>query len=193
MMTKLENFEIAFASGGSGCSHECQCGKQFYNPDGGWDWEEGEIERLEKSGAERLDYSVSTVIFEGKAFVLDCTCWNERAEKIISWMDEHKRAFVKYLQLERERKQQEFQDSINPPDNIIYQYGVNAWKAMVEAPKGQTVEVLLKDGKTVTQAHWASDNSGEEQPPFEGWFVKSGISGYSQIRNPIAWRKIRSI
>lgn len=54
-------------------------------------------------------------------------------------------------------------------------------------------EVLSKDEKTVIEAHWASDRSGEEQPPFEGWFTKAGSSGYVQISDPISWRELKSV
>jgi hypothetical protein len=41
----------------------------------------------------------------------------------------------------------------------------NKWKA-------KWVEVMLFDG-TTTEVHWACDLSGEEQPPFIGWFNRS--------------------
>ena len=52
------------------------------------------------------------------------------------------------------------------------------------------IEVLLPDEKTIVLGHWASDLSGEEQPPFEGWFTKSGEHRYCQITDPISWREI---
>lgn len=32
----------------SGAVRFCHCGKIYYNPDGGWDWNEGELEGYEK-------------------------------------------------------------------------------------------------------------------------------------------------
>jgi len=186
----MENFEDAFRSGGGGCREECKCGKVFYNSNGGWDWEDGELEGLEKSKATDLDWSVLTIIIDGDEYVMDCDCWHNRAKQMMGWMESHNRQFVKYLQLEKERKQIIFENAINPSSDIIYQYGHNAWKAMAEAPKGKTVEVLMTDEETIEVAHWASDLSGEEQPAFEGWFVRSGKHSYSQIKNPVSWREI---
>jgi hypothetical protein len=53
-----------------------------------------------------------------------------------------------------------------------------AWQPIETAPKGRDVVVLTKNragchGYLI--AHWASDLSGEEQPPFEGWFWWTGF------------------
>ena len=63
----------------------------------------------------------------------------------------------------------------------------DSWQPIKTAPKNSSwVQVKMRDG-TVKRAHWASDLSGEEQPPFEGWFVKR--QGYMLgIPNPVAWR-----
>jgi len=190
-MTEMEIFERAFASGGSGCRHTCDCGREFYDCYNSYDWEEGELEALEMDkAAEGHDYSVSTVYITGKEYCVDCDCWHDNAKAILSWMDANKYAFVKYLQLVREEKQKAFQNAVNPSEDLIYQTGPNAWRAIQEAPKAQTVEVLLPDEKTVVTAHWASDLSGDKQPPFEGWFTKSGEHSYCQITTPISWREI---
>lgn len=61
------------------------------------------------------------------------------------------------------------------------------WRSMDSAPHNATwVKVKMADGR-VLRAHWASDLSGEEQPPFRGWFVSAG-SYMRGIENPIAWR-----
>ncbi len=66
------------------------------------------------------------------------------------------------------------------------------WWFIESAPKNSTwIEVKLKDG-TIHKAHWASDLSGEEQPPFQGWFVsRPGCSGFYQIETPEFWRSLR--
>lgn len=51
----------------------------------------------------------------------------------------------------------------------------------------------MRDGTVHEDAHWASDLSGEDQPPFEGWFrpVKDSdgrTSYYAYIGEPVAWR-----
>jgi hypothetical protein len=68
----------------------------------------------------------------------------------------------------------------------------NPWRSMDRAPKNcGWVDVRLPDG-TVRRAHWASDLSGEHQPPFEGWFVgvprTDGTHYNVQIEEPTAWR-----
>lgn len=65
------------------------------------------------------------------------------------------------------------------------------WRPMDEAPKNATwVFVRLPDGAEVA-AHWASDLSGEEQPPFEGWFVGGKhTSGFRQVKDPVLWRPL---
>jgi hypothetical protein len=63
------------------------------------------------------------------------------------------------------------------------------WYHMDAAPRNCThVDLLMRDGSVVEDAHWASDLSGEEQPAFEGWFVKASESSYRDAGDPIAWR-----
>lgn len=66
------------------------------------------------------------------------------------------------------------------------------WRPMRTGPMTGPVvdvEVKTKDGRVV-EAHFARDLSGDEQPPFEGWFTRAG-SGFTQI-DPVAWRPIGS-
>lgn len=68
------------------------------------------------------------------------------------------------------------------------------WRSMDTAPtKGPVVwvEVKLGDGRVV-RAHYACDMSGEEQPPFRGWFesVGEGSSRWFSGVDPVAWRPI---
>ena len=58
------------------------------------------------------------------------------------------------------------------------------------APKDCSwVEVELAGGD-ICQAHWASDLSGEEQPPYRGWFRRNenGV-GFAQVY-PLHWRPL---
>ena len=87
---KIEIFEEAFRDMVAGSQRECDCGKIFYNSNGGWDWEDGELEALEKSkSATDLDYSVGTITFEGNEYCLDCNCWHKRAVKIFGFLMSH--------------------------------------------------------------------------------------------------------
>jgi hypothetical protein len=61
------------------------------------------------------------------------------------------------------------------------------WRSMKTAPHNASwVDVKMPDG-TVQRAHWASDLSGDDQPPFEGWFKNCGTY-YGVIPDPVAWR-----
>ena len=92
---KIEIFEEAFRDHCTGSRRECDCGKMFYNSNGGWDWEDGELEALEKSNtATDLDYSVGTLTFEGKEYCLDCSCWHKRALMIFRFVMTHNSPIV---------------------------------------------------------------------------------------------------
>lgn len=110
-MSEFVNFERAFSTGGGGCRRQCACGKWFYNPDGGWTWEDGEIEKLEKSSATPLPYPVGSIDLEGVEYCMDCDCWHERARKITAWINNHAHSIAEFLSLERERKQAEADNS----------------------------------------------------------------------------------
>lgn len=59
-----ENFEESFKPSFAGNVRVCSCGKIFYNYtyDCGLDWEEGEVESLEKNPtAENKDWAVSSI------------------------------------------------------------------------------------------------------------------------------------
>jgi hypothetical protein len=45
-----------------------------------------------------------------------------------------------------------------------------------------------KDGTVVEPMHFASDTSGDEQPPFHGWFVPVG-NGFGQV-HPVEWQPL---
>lgn len=66
----------------------------------------------------------------------------------------------------------------------------NEWQPMKTAPRNATdVRLKLKNGETVI-GHWASDLSGEDQPPFEGWFEKKPhLNCFTEVK-PFAWRSI---
>ena len=101
----MKSFEQAFDSKIGSCARQCECGKQFYNPDPSWDFEDGELEDYEKDpNAIPLDYSVSAVSFEGKEYVTDCSCWKKRAKGIIGFIDSHAFQIAEYLTLEKKRK-----------------------------------------------------------------------------------------
>lgn len=66
---------------------------------------------------------------------------------------------------------------------------MSAWQPINTAPKNATwVRVKMRDGR-VLKAHWASDLSGEEQPPFEGWFIDKGTY-MAGIETPEYWKPL---
>lgn len=111
-MNKFDNFTVAFDTHTGSCSAQCACGKQFYNSDGAWDFEEGELDKLQNdSDATDLLYSVSFVQFEGSLYVFDCTCWRDRAKRIMEFIDGHAFQIIEYLKLEKTRKAKEAEES----------------------------------------------------------------------------------
>lgn len=105
---RLTVFERAFGGSAGSCRRSCECGREFYNPDGGWSWENGELEALAANpNATSIEWSVGTVEFEGRFYVPDCTCWHERALKIIAWMEGHVESIAEYFKLENKRRSKE--------------------------------------------------------------------------------------
>lgn len=109
MDPKLENFERAFRNGTGGCVRTCHCGHvYFHDTDHGYDWEDGELEKLRaNTKAHGLEYSPSDISFEGDEYVDACTCWHERAKKIMAWINSHGHKIAEFLTLEKRRKQTE--------------------------------------------------------------------------------------
>jgi len=102
---KLENFERAFTTCVSGCRQRCHCGREFFdNANSGYDWAEGELEKLlDDPKATALDYAVETIIVEGREYVSDCDCWHARAAVLIGFIDSHARGIAAYLNREKRR------------------------------------------------------------------------------------------
>jgi hypothetical protein len=106
---RIEQFEKAFASDGGLCRATCHCGKTYYNSyDQQIGWEEGELEKLEADDqAIGVDFHVGRVDLEGREYVNTCTCWHERAEIVMNFLDSHAFQIAEYLTLEKARKQKE--------------------------------------------------------------------------------------
>jgi hypothetical protein len=106
MSDKLLNFERAFSTRTAGCRRRCECGKEYYDAQQSYDWEEGELEKLEADPkAIPLEYSSGDLIFEGYHYVNACECWHERAQMIMRFLDGHAAQIAEYLTLEKKRKQ----------------------------------------------------------------------------------------
>lgn len=104
---KLENFERAFSGRINGCLLTCDCGKEYFdNHNEGYTWEPGKLEALlSNKEAVALDYAPGDICFEGKTYVNGCSCWHERAFKIMGFIDSHANAIADYLTREKKRKQ----------------------------------------------------------------------------------------
>jgi hypothetical protein len=99
----IEIFEDTFRTFTSGCRRTCCCGKTYYNGSGNWDFDEGEIEELEKNGATPVDHSIGGITFEGREFADACTCWHPRALQIIHFVIRHDEMIANFLNKRRER------------------------------------------------------------------------------------------
>lgn len=102
-----KSFEDAFSDRTGSCRGQCECGREFWDSyNSGYDWEDGEVEALEKNPAVTgLDYAVGFVAFEGRRFVYDCSCWQARARRIIAFLGGHDHAIADFLTLEKKRRQ----------------------------------------------------------------------------------------
>jgi hypothetical protein len=65
------------------------------------------------------------------------------------------------------------------------------WQPIATAPKTSNwILARLKDG-TEVQIHYACDLSGEEQPPFRGWFKKASWNGFVEVYpDPVEWKPV---
>ena len=107
-MNSFDSFERAFRGDITGCRRRCECGVTYWDSHNtGYTWDDGEVEELENDPkAKALDYAVGVIEFEGRYYVDGCTCWHERAKRIIGFIEAHAVAIAEFLSLEKERKQQ---------------------------------------------------------------------------------------
>lgn len=69
------------------------------------------------------------------------------------------------------------------------------WQPMATAPKDCTWIIVLTEEGDEERVHWAEDLSGEDQPPFRGWFKDhpSPNCGFIQVRGPFqGWKPCES-
>lgn len=188
---QLENFMRAFDNHIGSCRASCACGREFYNSDDIGCFEHGELEKLEASNATNLNHCVGYVEFEGSQYVSDCDCWHPRAAKIIKWLGFMGGRVAEFLTMEKRRLEKVAADapvvvSVEVPPG-------DEWKPILLAPRNAThLRVMMWDGTIHEDAHWACDLSGEEQPPFQGWFVPvkdhaGKVTAYSGIKVPKWW------
>ena len=106
MLTSLEQRKLdAWAKycslHSSGYRDQCDCGVQYYDSHGGWDWDEGELEALEADPTAKDVWSIHRISFEGKEYIEACDCWHKRALAIIGFIESHASIIAGYLESER--------------------------------------------------------------------------------------------
>lgn len=91
-----EEFERAFGGSGS-CRVKCGfCGREEYNSDGGWDWDDGELEALRADpNAEDVYYTPTWGYLVGKQYLHGCPCNEARRYEDFIWS--HRHGIIRYL------------------------------------------------------------------------------------------------
>lgn len=99
---------LELSHGGGGCRAECEfCKRVTYNPNGGWTWDEGELEDLDRRNEEdsdkciAVDYAVPIAYLDGKQYVIGCPCNSARQYEV--WIWSHGILIAEYLKLKAER------------------------------------------------------------------------------------------
>lgn len=116
----IEIFLRAFSAHTAGRVRTCDCGITYFDGFNSYDWEDGELEKLQAyPNAEELGYAPGDIRFEGHEYVDACTCWHERAFKIMRWMDGHAQSIAEYLTLRKERLQRLANDAPVVSDTTI--------------------------------------------------------------------------
>ena len=96
-----EIFEEAFRGGFGGCSMVCECGRVCFDYYNHYDWNQGELEELQKKAADNpkkyvpLDYSCCALCIDGKTFVMGCPC--NGARKYEDWIRRHAERLAEFL------------------------------------------------------------------------------------------------
>ena len=194
-MTHLNQFtdqqsriDRAFSIVASSCTAYCEaCGRTFFvTSQGHGDYDEGELERLHNLAEEQPDKYIEVSDFGSvsmmylpdsrshKNVVIGCLCDPTK------WLSEFIEGYAEELTVRLEAARQK-----READEALAALG---WSQMECAPRDTTwIDVETTDG-TICAAHWACDLSGEEQPPFEGWFTGEGQNGPFRQVHPIHWR-----
>lgn len=101
----LDNFDRAFSN--TRTNHcVCNCGKVYWDcHNSGYDWCEGEVERLEADpNATAVQYAIGVIDVDGRWYANACDCWKTRATRIINWLEENREAVATFLRHEKARR-----------------------------------------------------------------------------------------
>jgi hypothetical protein len=116
-----DQFLEAFSTNGGGSIRECVCGRVYFNGDGGWTWEEGELESLRKKAEMLPDayvevgYSVTTVDIGGAEYVEGCLCGN--ATRVEEFIKHNARSIATYLNA-RAKAMKERVDAVSEEETV---------------------------------------------------------------------------
>lgn len=104
-MGEFEQFEEAFDMHCVGPSRQCNCERVFWDSqNSGYDWEEGEKERLAANPkATAVPYGVQMIAIEGRYYCMDCNCWHERAKRVEEFLRDHQQQIGEWFRLEKKR------------------------------------------------------------------------------------------
>lgn len=105
--TQFDNFIAAFRLRSGGCVRDCRCGLIYFHDDEyDWDWEDGELEKLqENSAAFGRGHSISEIDVGGITYCLECDCWHQAARDYMKFFHNYKHQIAEYFKLEKNRKQ----------------------------------------------------------------------------------------
>lgn len=114
---------LEHSHGGGGCRAECGfCKRETYNPNGGWDWNEGELEGLDRRNEEdsdkciAVDYSVGIAYLDGKQYVVGCPC--NSARRYEDWIWSHRILIAEYFKLKAERISEDAECEVKTSEKV---------------------------------------------------------------------------
>lgn len=106
-----EIFEDVFHSRCGGCERQCECGIVHFDSYNFADWDDGELEELQKRAKKEPekyvehDHSVSTLSIGGQEIVCGCTC--ENAHRYENFILSHASQLAEYLNKRSEKLKKE--------------------------------------------------------------------------------------
>ena len=103
--TDKELFEEAFSCHMSSQIGTCDCGRVFWDGHNtGYDWHKGQQDELiADQNATRVDWGVEYVEIFGAMYCQDCSCWQDKAQRIIDWLRDNQEQVGRFFQLEKKR------------------------------------------------------------------------------------------
>jgi hypothetical protein len=100
----FDSFASAFRDRVASCRATCACGREFFDPDGSWDFEDGEIEKLDAVKATRLTYAPGYLTILDTVYVDACDCWHKIAIRVGAFLLEDIEKVGAFYRAERERR-----------------------------------------------------------------------------------------